>query len=348
MGVIGYRGLLISKYKKCLTKILCYYDYVFIDGNCVLHETFVNGIDFFSQFSIIYDRFVKILDEFKSDNYYIVFDGRAPLNKQMTQKLRRENKFDESSLLLPDIDIIIKLEQYLIERLDSKINFILSNEIGEGEQKIFLNLKKIKHEKELNIMIISLDTDIIILSQLFLLKTSLFNIEVFIKKDNDLILNFNINELNKKMFNGNLNEDNLILFAFLSGNDFVIKNTTILCDTKSLYKIFITNKVFNINQLIFNKCVNNCEKKITKKHIKIYSNLFNWYKKYFKTNEYISCESYNLKYTPCCYCLNLYIKNTLKLIIPNKNNYHKNILPPPLYNLMEFRNEFNRLNEINI
>jgi len=348
MGVIGYRSLLISKYKKCLTKILNNYDYVFIDGNCILHETFVNGIDFYSQFPVVYEKFIKIFNEFKSENYYIVFDGQAPINKQLTQRLRRENNFEESSLLLPGIYIINDLEEYLIERFDPKINLISSNQIGEGEQKIFSILKEIKPETKLNIMIISLDTDIIILSQLFLLNKELFNVDVFIKKENDLIINFNVNELNKKMFKGKLNEDNLILFAFLSGNDFIIKNTTMNCDKIiDLYKIFINNKVINIEQLIFNKCIYDCKKKLNEENIKIYSNLFNWYRKYFKTNEFISCKSYNFEKTPCCYCLKLYINIPLKLKNPD-SNYHEKILPPLLFNLVNFKNEFSRLNKINI
>lgn len=350
MGVIGYRSLIVTKHKKCLTKIQNYYDYVFIDGNCVLHETFVDGINFLSQFPIIHKKFIKIFEEFKSDNYYVVFDGQAPLNKQITQKLRRENNFEDSSLLLPGIYIIKELEEYLTEKFKStNIKLISSNQIGEGEQKIFLTLKEIKIEKKLNIMIISLDTDIIILSQLFLLKNEFFRIEVFIKKENELILNFNINELNKKMFKGKLNEDNLILFAFLSGNDFVIKNTTMNCNKIiNLYNIFINNKVNSIEQLIFHKCIYECKKKLSEENIKIYSNLFNWYKRYFKTNEFISCKSYNFEKTPCCYCLNLYLKIPLKLIIPNSTNYHEKILPLPVYNLVNFRNEFSRLSKIDI
>ena len=361
MGVIGYRSLLIKKHKNCMIQIKNEYDYVFIDGNCTLHEKFVNDIDYFSQFPIILKKFIELFEKFKSKNYYIIFDGQAPLNKQVTQKRRRENNFDESSLFLPGLYLLIELEIYLIEHFKNysdvnniNININSSDNVGEGEQKIFLILNELilSNENLQNIMMISLDTDVIILSQLTLLKYNMLNIDIFIHTIEDTYniktdLIFNANLLNKLMFKGNLNKNNLLLFAFLCGNDFVSKNTTL--DTfktaTELYSNFISRNVTKLSDLSY-KCVNNCDK-LTLKNIKIYVNLFNWYKEYFLTNKFISCCPYEIKKTPCGHCLNLYIDTDLVLIKPPKD-YHKGILSKPVYNALCLKNEITRLNNIEI
>ena len=200
-------------------------------------------------------------------------------------------------------------------------------------------------------MIISLDTDVIILSQLLLLKIKT-NIDVFIhtiveNEINKIDIIFNINLLNLNMFKGNLNENNLLLLAFLCGNDFIIKNTTFekFKTASDLYKNFNDNKITEISQLSYLKCVNNCERRLTKKNIKIYSNLFNWYKLYFLSNEFISCQSYSFNETPCCFCLNFYKNEKLELITPPVD-YHKGILTKHVFDALCLKTEIKRLYEI--
>lgn len=351
MGVHGYRTLLIKKHKKCIVELKDYYDYVFIDGNCTLHDTFINGIDYELQFENIYNKFINLFNKFKSLHYYIVFDGQAPLNKQITQRERRENNFDDSSLFLPGIFIIDELEIFLMEKFDSNVTLISSSELGEGEQKIFIKLKQLDLNNTNNILLISLDTDVIILAQLLLLNKEI-NIDVYIhtiveQESNKKDIIFNVNLLNINMFKGNLNENNLLLLAFLCGNDFIIKNTTFekFKTASDLYKNFIDNNIINISQLSFSKCAHKCIRKITEKNIKIYSNLFNWYKLYFLKNEFISCKSYLFKETPCCFCLNFYVNEPLKLISPPED-YHKGILTKPVLDSLYLKTEIKRLSKI--
>lgn len=334
MGIRGYRSLLQNKFKSS-QKSLNYinYDFCFIDGNCILHDIIDNTriINIDNYLTSIKNTFDEYINKINCTFFYITFDGIPPNNKQYTQKKRRLNDYTLKSLLLPNTYILNEIENFLIQsyKENKNIKFDSHTNIGEGEQKIIKNIKSLNCKNK-NILIVSHDSDAVLLSQLYLINdNNNINIDVYFPA---IDMNINVKSVNKTIFKKQITTDKLLLFCFVCGNDFVNKN--IIYKDNTIYEIY--NNFKNLNSLNdFKQCTHNCNKKIKKQKILRYSNLFNWYKLYFVTNDIISCRPLNIDHdTPCCYCLNNYIKNKLILTENNINDHLKYVLNDKMYFLL--------------
>uniref|UniRef100_A0A6C0JPM8 Xrn1 N-terminal domain-containing protein n=1 Tax=viral metagenome TaxID=1070528 RepID=A0A6C0JPM8_9ZZZZ len=332
MGVKGF-FYMIKKHFKYSHTTLPFYDYLFIDGNCILHyciESFENAIPFC--LNEVIEAIIKKMEELINKysikkKVYIVFDGIPPLPKQYCQKVRRENSDKLSIFLLPGTKMMREIESKIVSYFKSDfIEIVESDKDGEGEQKIFLILKEIYVPGETS-LILSVDSDVIILAYI-LLSDPMFNHKIFVESSGFKIT-VNVNSL--KLV---LPINDLLLFCVLCGNDFFpkleeLKSFTTTQNMKILKMVVESNnKIFeDISEGI---CVLNCDN--TK--VLNYLNLIRWYKEYFTTNISKPCLPYDYEISPCCYCISTKIKSLkdnneeVNLDIPEIQNYLQYVLQP--------------------
>jgi 5'-3' exonuclease len=307
MGVRGYLWMIQKCIPKSIVSISNYYDSIYIDGNCIIHSVIGDFIGFDEEIIIkaIYSRFESLVKKFDYKQLYIVFDGIPPLPKQYCQKLRRQNKRDEmSTFILPNTRLMKRIETEISNLLSDKIKLCSSDINGEGEQKIIQILKK---DPESSILIFTADSDIIILCQILL-----YTVNKFITVRTST-LTINVNEVHKKM-SVKFNIEELLHFCQVCGNDFFPKLTELKDATcQSIYQ---QGHEISFEKLAATECTCNMDREQVLKYI----NLKLWYKEYFKTNEYISCDYYEYTTCPCCYCLVKYDNDDL--ILKNIGNNH--------------------------
>ena len=201
-----------------------------LSENKIVKEIFIN----------VKNYFLKILNLFTNINQiYICIDGIAPMSKVNQQRGRRYksvlmkeqiNKIKEnydmkidnwdSNCISPGTEFMNNLSIYLKSLLNTdfkEYNIVVSDsdDIGEGEQKIFKYIEN--HKNEINI-IYGLDADLIMLS----LVSNIDNIYLLRENNKDYVL-LKIDSL-KKNINENNNQEyiiNYIFIFFLFGNDFI-------------------------------------------------------------------------------------------------------------------------------
>lgn len=169
MGIPFYFVSLIKKHSgivKPLKKteplkvdILC------IDFNCLIHK-YLKDID---PIQSVLDGLKMILEDVcHSTQILVAFDGLVPYAKIVQQRYRRmrfktieeQGLFDRNQIS-PDTPYMRKLEKELLQQFPN-IKISPTQKSGEGEHKIFRELKKLKNLK--SICIYGLDADLILLS----------------------------------------------------------------------------------------------------------------------------------------------------------------------------------------
>lgn len=183
MGVAYYYSWLIQNHKNILEniKLKNKFDILFIDGNSIIYDNinydnFIN-IDIFERNLInnVIKKLKNIINKFELLKIMITFDGLPPLAK-ITQQKNRRYKSNYISKLFDDVKLwdscSITVGTKFMNKLDKKIkenfnnkNIILSlsNEKGEGEHKIFNEIRKNDYINK-DCIIYGLDADLIHLS----------------------------------------------------------------------------------------------------------------------------------------------------------------------------------------
>lgn len=343
MGVTGFLSMLrrvfpfsINNFQPQKT------DYVFVDGNCILHTVarYINRIHtsldeiFLTNIECEFKKIFALYEDSKSIS--IVFDGVPPEPKQHQQKKRRIKNSLISRFFLPNTMIMNTIEQKLNEVIKNNRNIFInsSNENGEGEQKIIINIKEKNQnsDEKIKVLIISLDSDMIILCLVqFLL--GIFNttkIEIWVETEKSI---FNVNYIYEELKRRSWNVNKLLLLCVICGNDFFPKLKEY--ENLSCTNIFYEMEKYNINNfhdIISNRtaCTNEkCKTVKSQKKIELYLNTYKWYIEYFKSNKNISCEAFVDTISPCIECLSKYY-NEEKNMIGKKINVEEhlsNVLP---------------------
>jgi hypothetical protein len=296
MGVRGFLYMIKTVYQSSIV-LPRDSDLLIIDGNCILHEVisefmYLLNPELSQIVQSIVQRFKKIILDHKTESVIICFDGIPPLPKQLCQKRRRVDNFSISAFLLPKTRLTNTIESELIRYLKCDYVDIYSSHVaGEGEQKMIQILKK---NPDKSVTLISYDSDVVILS---LLQVSSRTSNVFVE-----VPSFNITIDIHRLF-GKLEAtgmiENLLWACMLCGNDFFptfrrFKNMS----TTDIFTIIKKGNLRDFEDLYFeNKC--SCGNE----NAQVYVSLFEWYKTYFSTNEFISADPYISEETPCVYCI---------------------------------------------
>lgn len=220
MGIPYYFYSLTKKYKNIIiNKIPDNPDIYCIDFNGIIHPVAANIIkdtnndlcdkDKYEDKIIkaLWEKVIEYINIIKPKNLIICVDGVAPVAKMAQQRKRRyltvyRNKIDniqskwDTNAITPGTDFMTKLNNHMKSKIrynttDVKINYSGSDEVGEGEHKIFA---KISYEKNDDIIVIhGLDADLIILSLLSHKK----NIYLMREAENSVYTYLNIQELRR-------------------------------------------------------------------------------------------------------------------------------------------------------
>jgi hypothetical protein len=303
MGVRGYLGLILKVFPSTIVNsVNC--EYLIIDGNCVLHEAMqeFSNLDKFDNSTAaeyVVKQFELLLKNVKEKHIIICFDGIPPKPKQICQQRRRNGDTSFGAILLPNTKLMSTIENLLISKFASSyISFDLSTNRGEGEQKMIKHAKTIS-DSTINLM--TLDSDVIILSQLSRQK----NIFVTIMKGYYPMTIISIDKL-VDLFDRKKLSSRLLFFCCLCGNDFFPQFTDYQdTSAKQLCTLFLTN--LNLTDFYFlaeSKCTRKC--KMT--NVVAYTNLWRWYQQYFTTNKNYACEPYLSTKTPCSFCIIKYLE----------------------------------------
>jgi 5'-3' exonuclease len=138
-------------------------DVLGIDFNCLIHR-YLQVAD---PIKSVLDALGHILKSFRAKKVIIALDGLVPYGKIVQQRYRRfrikeAESFDRNQIS-PDTPYMRSLEDAIRKRFP---DIILSptQEPGEGEHKIFQEIKKLPEEDRKSVCIYGLDADLILLS----------------------------------------------------------------------------------------------------------------------------------------------------------------------------------------
>jgi len=137
-------------------------EYFAIDMNCLIHNFLVPENPLESVIQGLKQILLEIPVEYK--NIFIAFDGLVPLAKMVQQRYRRfrisSEPFDKRQIS-PDTPYMRSLE-LLIKKEFPEIRVSPTQEQGEGEHKIFLDMNSLNLTG--NVIIYGLDADLILLA----------------------------------------------------------------------------------------------------------------------------------------------------------------------------------------
>ena len=297
MGIPYYFYSLTQKYSNIISnssEISNNTDIYCIDFNGLIHPVAQDVIKSFEKEKIeekiiekLWEKITYYIDTFKPKQIIICTDGVAPLAKMIQQRKRRyltvyRNKLDgveikwDTNAITPGTEFMTKLNTFIKTKVrynssDVIINYSGSDEVGEGEHKIF---HKIAIENADNKIIINgLDADLIILSLLSGKKN------IYLMREMEGVSTFlNILELRKAIvielitswnLDSNLYEDifnnatnNLIesycVACSIMGNDFIPHLLTLNLKNKGLDKLINACKqsISNNGMLIVDGVIN--------------------------------------------------------------------------------------------
>lgn len=314
MGIPYYFYNLTKIYKDILVNNLSITpDFYAIDFNGIIHPIAnlvitENGPNENLIINKLWEKVIEYSNLIKPKNLLICVDGVAPVAKMAQQRKRRyltvlKNKIDnkeiiwDTNAITPGTNFMNDLNNSMKSKiryhtLDINIIYSGSDEVGEGEHKIFSKLKNVSNNE--TIIIHGLDADLIILSLLSHKK----NIYLMRDQDNKFVyLNIFalrkaiINELNIKWdLNITINNDDDLFnqqsidiiesyctLCSILGNDFIphlltinLKNNgldkLINCSNIAIknYGLLVVNENINHNCLtdIFNQLAKNEDKEI--------------------------------------------------------------------------------------
>ena len=137
-------------------------DVLGIDFNCLIHR-YLNPAD---PINSVLDALDHILKSFRAKKVIIALDGLVPYAKIVQQRYRRfrikeAESFDRNQIS-PDTPYMRSLEEAIRKRFQVELS--PTQEPGEGEHKIFQEIKKIPEEDRKSVCIYGLDADLILLS----------------------------------------------------------------------------------------------------------------------------------------------------------------------------------------
>ena len=278
MGIPYYFYSLTKKYSNIVTDnttdISSDTDIYCIDFNGLIHPVAQDIIKLYDKKDIeekiiekLWEKINYYINTFKPKQIIICTDGVAPLAKMIQQRKRRyltvyRNKIDNISIkwdtnaITPGTEFMNKLNLYIKTKIrynptDVIINYSGSDEVGEGEHKIF---HKIAVENiDSKIIINGLDADLIILSllsgkrNLYLMRETDGNNSTFL---NILELRkaivkelVNIWNLDSNLYNDIFNNDTINLIesycvaCSIMGNDFIPHLLTLNLKSNGLDKL---------------------------------------------------------------------------------------------------------------
>ena len=137
-------------------------DVLGIDFNCLIHRYL--GSD---PIKSVLDALEHILGVCRAKKVFIAFDGLVPYGKIVQQRYRRfrikEPEAFDKNQISPDTPYMRSLEQAIRERFP-EIELSPTQVPGEGEHKLFQEIKKLPEDQRESICIYGLDADLILLS----------------------------------------------------------------------------------------------------------------------------------------------------------------------------------------
>jgi len=137
-------------------------DVLGIDFNCLIHR-YLNPAD---PINSVLDALDHILKSFRAKKVIIALDGLVPYAKIVQQRYRRfrikETESFDRNQISPDTPYMRSLEEAIRKRFQVELS--PTQEPGEGEHKIFQEIKKIPEEDRKSVCIYGLDADLILLS----------------------------------------------------------------------------------------------------------------------------------------------------------------------------------------
>lgn len=303
MGIPYYFTYIIKNHNNIIDNIknLQNINELYLDSNSIIYESldfdkFQNKEQFEKLIinNVIHKINIIINSINPTDFVYISFDGIPPFAKLNQQKNRRyknqyqdllfnkEKKWDTAAIT-PGTEFMKKLDFEITNYFkNSFYKLSLSNIKGEGEHKIFNNIRKeINHER--NILIYGMDADLIMLSlnhlkyckniylfretpdfinninnnfninEKYYMKINLLAIEIYklILKDNDTQYLNNNNITDLQHFYNKISD--YIFMCFMLGNDFIPHSPALNIRTNGLtillelYKTLFSNNEFLTN-----------------------------------------------------------------------------------------------------
>ena len=136
-----------------------------VDFNCFIHR-YLNESDPVKSVLDAFDHILKTVC--KAKQVYVSLDGLVPYAKIVNQRYRRMKTKEQSEVfdrnqISPDTPFMRELEQ----GLKARFPFVLlssTQEPGEGEHKLFLEIEKLPSEQRKTVCIYGLDADLILIS----------------------------------------------------------------------------------------------------------------------------------------------------------------------------------------
>ena len=321
MGIKNYLKFL----KLLIIKKTKYYDYVYLDCNYLLHYLIYkcnDDIDLQNYTNNLLNSILHKIIILKK--LYLIFDGNFDtaliLNpKKQTHILRYKNNlpsdeyskqeiFPKSPIIKKFISIITEIIIKLKANLNMKFDLEINNDYINGEAD-FKILDMIYESKENNILIISKDTDMILIGYSLMIKKNI-KIDILSNLNPLLLINLKklyyineikVNEINNynqnKILNNTYDYDYVLLVLFL-GNDYLPKLSNVTYENLilfyNIYKSYNNNNIIfenNINYnnlinfltiVIINKKIKFSTKKLSYENFLIYVNNLEWCLKIYK------------------------------------------------------------------
>ena len=297
MGVPYYFLHIIKKYPNIIKKTQnLNIQNLYLDSNSIIYDVYnsINSNDYETLelfINDIYEKVCKKIDDLikelnPKNKIYITFDGVAPVAKLKHQRTRRfksnftkelykmqdfeeyknnilkTGNFEWSTInITPGTEFMNNLDIFITNyyKQNSKVMISGSNNVGEGEHKIFSYIRNNKqYHKNTTTVVYGLDSDLIMLSlnhlycnkQIFLYRETLefiTNINKELNPNENYVLNIKylfkliIDEMTNYVSYMNINSYNLltdyILICFLIGNDFVYHNPSLNIRNNGIMKM---------------------------------------------------------------------------------------------------------------
>lgn len=285
MGIYRYTTFLRERSKKNKLNDIPSVDYCFIDGNCIIYNAFNQLQSDVSELPEKVRALYKTwIDKINAKEHHIVFDGIPPLPKRKCQKERRNGITTAVSFILPDTPLM----KAISAEFEFKCEEFSPACVGEGEHKIFRHIRtNINHYKDKSILIHTVDSDVILLSQIL---EKEFQIKLYVLNYNEYYDgSVDIAGLNNHLFK-DWSVEKLLLFSYLAGNDYV-DTTPSVDEIKKLYSSLDKLDTSRVN--VTTKCC---------KNIKDYIRLWQWYYAYYTSSLPLEIEDYSIGKVPCFYC----------------------------------------------
>ncbi len=190
MGIPAYFMKTIKSYRHIIKPLQKYPDILYMDANSIIYQMYYNLLSDIEQshsqsiesriIDGVFNTLISYIDNIApKEKVYIAFDGVAPFAKMKQQRTRRfkssylkhvHQKHDElwnTTAITAGTTFMNSLKgelekQFKMKSLGIKVIIDSVDQEGEGEQKIFKDIRTLKIEKK--IYIYGLDADLIILS----------------------------------------------------------------------------------------------------------------------------------------------------------------------------------------